>query len=225
MTPFVLDVASAHGLAQLDCTLAGPAIAHAEAVVAALVDAAGAGIGPGRVRLRVASARQEQRVGSGDWGTALAARAAPVIEAPAVPRRVTLQFSTPLRLRTQGHNITPERLAFADVAVSLMRRASALLAQGPGCAPARLGWRALADRARSVRWLDTKLRWDEIERRSERQRANMTLGGVVGIATLDGGDIEPFWPLLWLGQWLHAGKGASFGFGRYAIEPLPGGAS
>ena len=46
------------------------------------------------------------------------------------------------------------------------------------------------------------------------------MGGLVGSFELAGPDIEPFWPLLWLGQWTHAGKGSSMGLGRYVLEPL-----
>jgi len=41
------------------------------------------------------------------------------------------------------------------------------------------------------------------------------MGGLIGEIELDGADLEPFWPYLWLGQWTHAGKGAVMGLGRY----------
>jgi hypothetical protein len=44
----------------------------------------------------------------------------------------------------------------------------------------------------------------------------MTLGGVVGTWTLRG-DLAPLLPWLWLGQWLHAGKNATMGMGRYTL--------
>jgi CRISPR/Cas system endoribonuclease Cas6 (RAMP superfamily) len=45
----------------------------------------------------------------------------------------------------------------------------------------------------------------------------MVLGGAVGSWTL-AGDLAPFWPLLYLGQWLHVGKSATFGLGRYRLK-------
>ena len=46
------------------------------------------------------------------------------------------------------------------------------------------------------------------------------MGGVVGSFDLAGAALGPFWPVLWLGQWTHAGKGCSMGLGRYVLEPL-----
>ena len=34
---------------------------------------------------------------------------------------------------------------------------------------------------------------------------------------------DPLWPYLILGQWVHVGKGASFGQGRYVVLPPPDG--
>jgi CRISPR/Cas system endoribonuclease Cas6 (RAMP superfamily) len=45
------------------------------------------------------------------------------------------------------------------------------------------------------------------------------MGGLLGRFRLHGPDIAPFWPYLWLGQWTHAGKGATLGLGRYRIVP------
>ena len=46
------------------------------------------------------------------------------------------------------------------------------------------------------------------------------MGGVVGSFDLAGATLGPFWPVLLLGQWTHAGKGCSMGLGRYVLEPL-----
>jgi CRISPR-associated endoribonuclease Cas6 len=44
----------------------------------------------------------------------------------------------------------------------------------------------------------------------------MTLGGVVGEWTLQG-PLGPFSHFLDMGQWLHVGKEAAFGLGRYRL--------
>jgi hypothetical protein len=44
----------------------------------------------------------------------------------------------------------------------------------------------------------------------------MALGGAVGTWHLEG-ELAPFIPLLHLGQWLHVGKNATFGLGRYTL--------
>jgi len=45
----------------------------------------------------------------------------------------------------------------------------------------------------------------------------MALGDVVGEWSLCG-ELGPFLPFLHLGQWLHVGKNATFGLGRYALS-------
>ena len=59
------------------------------------------------------------------------------------------------------------------------------------------------------------------ERYSNRLESKHPLSGLVGRALLS--DIpEPLWPYLILGQWVHVGKSASFGQGRYIVLPYPG---
>jgi CRISPR/Cas system endoribonuclease Cas6 (RAMP superfamily) len=43
------------------------------------------------------------------------------------------------------------------------------------------------------------------------------MGGFVGHATYEG-DIARLWPWLALGEWVHVGKGATFGLGQYEVE-------
>ena len=61
------------------------------------------------------------------------------------------------------------------------------------------------------------LRWYDWQRYSSRQRQEMALGGVIGEWRLRG-DLSALSPWLWLGQWLHAGKNATMGLGRYEVE-------
>jgi CRISPR-associated protein Cas1 len=50
---------------------------------------------------------------------------------------------------------------------------------------------------------------------------NETLGGVIGSVKFSA-ELDGFWPnLLWLGQYIHAGRNSSFGFGKYYIESCP----
>ncbi len=44
----------------------------------------------------------------------------------------------------------------------------------------------------------------------------MSLGGVLGTVTYEGNNSE-FIPFLKLGEFIHIGKGTSFGLGRYEI--------
>jgi hypothetical protein len=57
--------------------------------------------------------------------------------------------------------------------------------------------------------------------RKPRGRGTDTVHGLVGQAWYSSDDdLRPLLPALWLGQWLHLGKGAAYGNGRYAIEQV-----
>jgi hypothetical protein len=60
-----------------------------------------------------------------------------------------------------------------------------------------------------VRLKDSRIRYDA--------SGGLTNAGIVGEGVLTG-DLEPFLPYLRLGEYLHAGKGASWGFGRVEIR-------
>ena len=57
----------------------------------------------------------------------------------------------------------------------------------------------------------------QLDQLGDAAQQRMVLGGALGRWTLQG-DLAPFWPLLHLGQWLHVGKNATFGLGRYRME-------
>jgi len=55
--------------------------------------------------------------------------------------------------------------------------------------------------------------------RHSRRGGQMPMDGLVGQAWYASpNDLRPLLPVLWLGQWVHAGKGAVWGNGRYAIK-------
>lgn len=83
--------------------------------------------------------------------------------------------------------------------------------------PLETDFRALVEHARRVAIRNAHLRWYDWTRYSSRQQTTMQMGGLLGELELNADGIEPFWPYLWLGQWTHAGKGASMGLGRYTI--------
>jgi len=58
--------------------------------------------------------------------------------------------------------------------------------------------------------------WYDWERYSSRQDRRMKLGGFVGEITYLG-DLKDFLPFLLLGSYIHVGKGATFGLGKYRI--------
>lgn len=140
-----------------------------------------------------------------------------VLDETPAPKSVSLHFITPLRLQENGHALPPARLTPRPLLTALLRRAS-LLAEYHGAGPlwdaasfARLG--ELAGQIQGQH----DFTWRDWTRRSFRQQQTMQLGGCVGTWTLQG-DLMPFWNVLQLGVWLHAGKEASFGLGRYQLN-------
>jgi hypothetical protein len=79
--------------------------------------------------------------------------------------------------------------------------------------------RALCSAAERAGYLHADLGWALWERRSNRQRRQIEMDGLIGEASLR--DVPPS-VLAWLlaGQWLGVGKSTSFGLGRYAVEAL-----
>ena len=53
---------------------------------------------------------------------------------------------------------------------------------------------------------------------SSRQNTLMELGGLLGTFELSGSELATLWPALWWGQWVHTGKGTTFGLGAYRLE-------
>lgn len=129
---------------------------------------------------------------------------------------VTLTIETPLRLQNQGRPISPENLGARTLITALLRRASLLFeihADMPGVVGDATALARQAEQLTDSR----KLAWKDWTRYSSRQKQEMTLGGVIGEWRL-GGDLVPFLPWLWLGQWLHVGKNATMGMGKYSLK-------
>jgi hypothetical protein len=124
------------------------------------------------------------------------------------------------------HFITPTRLVYAEALTStpdfhvlirtLLRRLSNLAYFHCGAA-LDLDFRGLIAAAEQVETVESELRWCDWERYSARQDTRMKLGGFVGRVTYRG-DLQPFLPLLQLGEIVHVGKGTSFGLGKYGIQ-------
>jgi CRISPR-associated endoribonuclease Cas6 len=132
---------------------------------------------------------------------------------------VTLCIETPLRLQNQGHPVPLERFRSRTLFTALLRRASLLFElqtamEGLAFDAARLA--AIADRLTDER----RLQWKDWTRFSSRQRQEMTLGGAIGEWRLSG-DLDELLPWFWLGQWLHVGKNATMGMGRYSLVGDP----
>lgn len=141
----------------------------------------------------------------------------PMLTVPPLPEidAMTVKIVTPLRLQNQGHRIPTSGLRPRTLFTALLRRAALLFelhAALPGLAADASHLAAAADRLTDER----RLEWKDWTRSSSRQQREMTLGGVVGEWRL-AGDLDELLPWFWLGQWLHVGKNATMGMGRYSL--------
>jgi hypothetical protein len=100
---------------------------------------------------------------------------------------------------------------------SLVRRASLLLHSHAG--------RAFTVDTRALRpppaFVDDqrRLQWRDWRRFSARQGREMTLGGLLGQWVIEG-ELDEVMPWLWLGQFVHAGKNATFGLGQMVLSAI-----
>ena len=79
-----------------------------------------------------------------------------------------------------------------------------------------LDFKGLIEEAKNITIKEENLHWQDWERYSNRQETMMKMGGFIGSVTFEG-DFEPFAPFLLLGEYIHVGKGTSFGLGKYKI--------
>ncbi len=224
--PFLLNVVEDQHVAPGDTypvglTLVGRANAHLGYLIHALAEAGRRGVGTGRQPLILEYVAQKTSAECDTTiyaaGGTLEAHAPSEWPCPPVPSRVRVLFETPLRLRRQETYLGPTTLGFADLFGALLRRIS-MLTYFHSDTPLVTDFAGLARAAEGIGFSKTELVWQDWTRYSSRQKTLLEMGGVIGSADLVGQDILPFWPYLWLGQWVHAGKGTSMGLGRYRLE-------
>ncbi len=204
---------------EIEIRLVGKADSRFPYVFYALKSAAANGMGTGRGRMELTDV---ERWTSRGWLSVLGRGEVKEVEAgdlcadvPPAPGAVRIELLSPLRLKKNGRNVRPEQLDAATFLIALYRR-TWMLAAAENPDSEVVEWKEIQHRAREVVLSDRNLRWREVVRRSARQGL-MRAGGIVGAFTLDAG-IEPFWPVLWAGQWLHVGHMACMGLGAYQLR-------
>jgi hypothetical protein len=145
----------------------------------------------------------------------LIAHEAPPMALPGLGGDFCLRFVTPLRLQENGKALPPQALTARVFLLALARRVSLLAEFHAGGAPA-FDFQALNLTAAGLD-CERDLKWRCWRRYSNRQKTTMTLNGLTGRLWLRGLP-RIFGDLLWLGQWTHVGKNATFGLGRYLLE-------
>lgn len=222
--PFVLTMEPAQPELsyRLGLTLLGRAQHHLPYVIHALAKAGEQGLGQRRQPFMLRSVQQATDTDLSLWqdiyrpGQPLAPRPGSVPRLPPIPPSLAIEIQTPLRLRRNECHVTPEAFRFADLFSALLRRIS-LLTYFHTDTPLETDFAGLSQRARDVHLIEPALHWHDWTRYSSRQQTTLKMGGIVGRFRLDGQELAEFWPYLWLGQWTHAGKGATMGLGHYRI--------
>ncbi len=136
--------------------------------------------------------------------------------APQAPS-LALSLQTPTRILRQRELQKPDNFEFANWLAALIRRYAAVAECHLELPESQWPLSELAGYAAGINCAHD-LHWRNWERYSNRQQQKMALGGLMGTFRLQG-DWQPLWPLLYLGQWLHVGKNATFGLGGYRIRP------
>ncbi len=134
-----------------------------------------------------------------------------------LPDHLTLHFLTPTRLIHQGHLVKKDSHLFSILFHRLMERLESLTAHYSDT-PLDREWRALLPLADTVRVVQDKTRWLELESYSTRKQGRTPISGLVGSVTFSAGDWTPFLPWLIWGQIVHVGKDTVKGNGWYLIR-------
>ena len=127
--------------------------------------------------------------------------------------KITISLLTPLRLRFDGH-IT-DKLEFHVLIRNLLRRISSLSYFHCG-EKFQVDFKGLIEKASAVKQIKSDTQWFDWKRYSTRQEEWMSLGGITGTVSYEG-NLTEFMSLLKLGEYVHVGKGTSFGLGKYEI--------
>lgn len=230
--PFVLAprhawAVTAGELVALDVVVVGRGMRYAQHVLHSLQRCGEGGLGPERVRLRLQEVGQARFAGSGEWLSVYDAQGrwalfeGALVQPGAAPEQVVLTLLTPVRLRVAMQYLGVKDFAFAPFFSTLLRRISQLAAYH-GLDPSTtdldiIDYRHLANQAKTVDCVCKDLQWHDWRRFSSPQKKAVPMGGVTGQCVLQGEALEEIWPWLWLGQWLHVGKGAAMGLGGYRL--------
>ena len=126
-----------------------------------------------------------------------------------------LRFLTPTRIKTNGR-LTGD-IDFRELVINLLRRICTLAYFHMPEREIEWNWRPLLDAANEIEIAEKNLRWHDWERYSNPQKTRMKMGGFLGEVTLRG-DLGDWLPLLRLGEFVHVGKGATFGLGKYTLN-------
>jgi len=131
--------------------------------------------------------------------------------------RVRLRWLTPAVLKHRGAPIT-ENLTLQQMMTMLLRRFTLL--QSYWTQQNLPNSDEISDWLSAIEQVQLQFKPWAGTRRSRQQNRHMHFQGIAGEAEIETQSIQHLLALLWMGQWLHLGKGASFGMGRYQLLPV-----
>lgn len=135
------------------------------------------------------------------------------LRCPETSADMTIRFVTQLRLQNNGKAYGPKDIKPAPFFNALIRRAG-LLSEFHS-QKLEMDFHALSELAHSVQGRSF-LQWQNWRRYSSRQQQGMFMGGVLGSWTFV--NLPPELQIfLQLGTWIHVGKNATFGLGRFHL--------
>ena len=226
--PFVIDPLDTRGEYRkgesfsFQLTIIGRAIDYLPYFLVSFRELGEMGIGKGRGRFQLTHVRTDDGESIYDGDTQMVhnldnARSFDDIqrETESQPTNVlTLRLLTPTRITHEG--ALTDQLPFHVFWRRLIGRISALAYFHCG-ESLEMDFKGLIEKATSVEMTDSTLRWKDWTRYSSRQDRKMQLGGLIGRVTY-AGELAEFVPFVMLGAFLHVGKNATFGLGKYRVE-------
>ena len=126
---------------------------------------------------------------------------------------IELEFLTPTSIKVNGK--WTSLLPFEHLIRNLLRRIRFLSYFHCG-EDLDIDAHGLIEASTSVRH-DSRLSWLRQDRYSYRTEKSVPMGGFVGKVGFEG-ELAPFLPFIYLGEYLHIGHHTAFGFGQYHIS-------
>jgi CRISPR-associated endoribonuclease Cas6 len=126
---------------------------------------------------------------------------------------ITISFETPVRMKIKDK--LSSHIPF-HLLISRLSERAFLLAH-LHCGGEMGDFEGFAKGSEKVETISSNLRWIDWERYSTRQQTRMKFGGWIGDITYKG-DFQKYLPLLRIGEYIHVGKAATFGLGKYRIK-------
>lgn len=126
--------------------------------------------------------------------------------------KIELDFLTPTSIKVDGKWV--HDLTFEHLIRNLLRRIRFLSYFHCG-EDLDVDAHGLIDGSTAVKHI-SRLKWLRKDRYSYRAEKSVPMGGFIGSIRFEG-DLQPFLPFIYLGEYLHIGHHAAFGFGQYRI--------